>query len=217
MNDAAYFILLYEWLEDKVISTVKDCYSDFCVLDGKEYCNIDDAYIKALQKKIDKGEKGDIVPYTVLLNEAERAKAKYKEEVTHPIKDKDAKTLRGSLLWLQKHEVITSGDKARILKIRKRRNVIVHELLRILGDGLDEDDAAMIAEMIALIRKINQWRFMEIEAPISGYTLPEGATPEDVQGGDDIVLTGMLQILFFGEGERYKKILEQVKNNETSV
>lgn len=217
MNDTAFFILLYEWLEDKVISVVKDCYSGFCVLDGKEYCNIDDAYIQALQKKIDKGETGDIVPYTVSLNRAKRAKAKYEEEVTQLIKDKDAKTLRGSLLWLQKHEIITSGDKARILKIRKRRNVIVHELLRILGDGLDENDATMIAEMIVLIRKINQWRFMEIEAPTSGYILPEGTSAEDVQGGDDIVLTGMLHILYLGEGEQYKKILERVKNNETPV
>lgn len=75
----------------------------------------------------------------------------------------------------------------------------------------------MIAEMIVLIRKINQWRFMEIEAPTSGYILPEGTSAEDVQGGDDIVLTGMLHILYLGEGEQYKKILERVKNNETPV
>lgn len=217
MNDAAYFILLYEWLEDKVISVVKDCYSGFCMLEGKGYCNIDEAYIQALQKKIDKGETGDIVPYAVSLNGAKRAKAKYEKEVIQPIKKKDAKTLRGSLLWLQKHEAITPKEKSRILRIRKRRNVIVHELLRILGDGLDEDDAKMIVEMIELIRKINQWNLMEIETPILGYTLPEGASPEDVHGGDDIVLTGMLHILFLGEGERYKRILEQVKNNETPV
>ena len=51
VNGAAYFILLYEWFEDRVISTVKDFYSDPCMLDGKEYRDIDDKYIKALKKK----------------------------------------------------------------------------------------------------------------------------------------------------------------------
>lgn len=188
------------------------------MLDGKEYCNIDEAYIKALQKKVDEGESGDFVPYSVLLNKAKRAKAKYDKEVVHPTKEeKDAKILRGSLSWLQKHDAITSAEIDRFFVIRKRRNEIVHELFRVLGEGLDENDAKMIVDMIELICKINQWNFMEIEAPILGYTLPEGATPEDVKGGDDIVLLGMLSILFLGEGERYKKIIEHVKNNETPV
>ena len=217
VNGAAYFILLYEWFEDRVISTVKGIYSDPCMLDGEEYCNIDDEYIKALKKKADNGEDNGVVPYSQLLCEAERKKKQYQQEIIDPIKGKNAQAFRGSLLWLQKQEAISSEDRTRILQIRLRRNAIVHELLSILGEGLSEEDAKMIAELLELNQKINRWYFLHVDAPIMGYNVPDDTSELNIFGGDDVILQGMFRILFMNEGEQYKKILEQAKDDKTPV
>lgn len=216
VNGAAYFILLYEWFEDRVISTVKDIYSDPCMLDGEEYCNIDDEYIKALKKKADNGEDNGVVPYSHLLCEAEKKKKQYQQEIIDPIKGRDARALRGSLLWLQKQEAISIEDSTRILQIRSRRNVIVHELLSVLGEGLSEEDAKMISELLELNQKINRWNYIQVDAPIMGYYVPDDASEINIFGGDDVILQGIFRILFMNEGEHYKKILEQAKEDDTS-
>ena len=46
MKIAAYFILLYEHFEDMVIDTVREFYTSPCILDGKLFSDIDDAYIQ---------------------------------------------------------------------------------------------------------------------------------------------------------------------------
>ena len=217
VNGAAYFILLYEWFEDRVISTVKDIYSVPCMLDGKEYRDIDDKYIKALKKKIDNGIDNGVIPYSHLLREAERKRTQYQQEVIDPIKGKDAQVLRGSLLWLQGQEAITDEDSTRISQIRSRRNVIVHELLSILGEGLSEEDAKMISELLELNQKINRWYFLYVDAPIMGYNVPDDTSELNIFGGDDVILQGMFRILFMNEGEQYKKILEQAKDDKTPV
>ena len=70
LKGAAYFILLYEHVEDSVISAVKECYSIPCVLDGKMYSSIDDDYIKALKEKIAAGEKSSFAPFELQLRQA---------------------------------------------------------------------------------------------------------------------------------------------------
>ena len=118
-------------------------------------------------------------------------------------------------MWLQKQEAISSEDRTRILQIRLRRNAIVHELLSILGQGLSEEDAKMIAELLELNQKINRWNYIQVDAPIMGYYVPDDTSEINIFGGDDVILQGIFRILFMNEGERYKKILEQAKGNET--
>lgn len=211
INGAAYFILLYEWFEDSVISAVKELFSDFCMLDGKEYTNIDIEYINALKVKVEKGEDNGVIPYSHLLREAERMKKEYEQEVTAPITGKDGKRFRGSLLWLQNHGVITETERSRILQIRTRRNAIVHELLKTLGEGLSEEDAKMTLELLELNQKINRWSYLQVDAPIMGYSVPDDTSDMNVMGGDDVILQGMFRILFMNEGEDFKRILEQAK------
>ena len=120
-------------------------------------------------------------------------------------------------MWLQKQEAISSEDRTRILQIRLRRNAIVHELLSILGEGLSEEDAKMIAELLELNQKINRWYFLHVDAPIMGYNVPDDTSELNIFGGDDVILQGMFRILFMNEGEQYKKILEQAKEDKTPV
>ena len=120
-------------------------------------------------------------------------------------------------MWLQGQEAITDEDSTRISQIRSRRNVIVHELLSILGEGLSEEDAKMISELLELNQKINRWYFLHVDALIMGYNVPDDTSELNIFGGDDVILQGMFRILFMNEGEQYKKILEQAKEDKTPV
>lgn len=215
---AAFFILLYEHFEDVVISTVKDFYSDSCIMDGVMYCDIDDEYIKLIQHKIDIGERDDgFLPYSFLLNEALQKKEKYLTDVISTAKAedgiKDGKKIKGSLKWLQKHGAISNGEREYILKIRKRRNTIVHELLRIIDMGFAEEDAKMMIELLNYNRRINNWRFQQYEMPIMGYDLPDGASADDVVGMDDMTLMSIMRILLLNEGELFKDALNELGFN----
>ena len=213
---AAYFILLYEHFEDVVISTVKEFYSNPVVIDGKQFDTLDNGYIKILRNKVEAGEKGEFVPYKLRLREAEKSKAAYEMEVLGLASQgdfneiNDGKKIKGSLCWLQKHGVITDVERKRILSIRKRRNTLVHELYRILCEGLDTEDAEMIAELVAFNNRVNNWRFLQIEMPVMGITLPNGANPEDVISGDDAILQGLFRTLFCNEGDAFKDAFTKI-------
>lgn len=205
---AAYFILLYEHFEDVVISTVKEFYSDTCVLDGKAYSNIDDAYIRCIEKKIENGENDYPVPWRIRLASAKRDRETYKKEILGN-KEEDAKAFRGSLRWLRKYDVISEEEYNAILSIRKRRNILVHELLKEIGSGLTEQDIEMIGSLLDFQQRINAWRFQQIDMPVMGIELPQGADADDVLGGDDAVLACIFRILFCGEGSQFKETLEK--------
>ena len=69
-------------------------------------------------------------------------------------------------------------------------DTLVHELLKEIGNGLDEQDIQMIVKLLKLQQRINAW-------------------PDDVMGGDDAVLESMFRILFCGEGPQFKEALEK--------
>ena len=96
-----------------------------------------------------------------------------------------------------------------IFSIRKRRNTLVHELLKEIGNGLDEQDIQMIVKLLKLQQRINAWRVKQIDMPIMEIKLPKEVKLDDVMGGDDAVLESMFRILFCGEGPQFKEALEK--------
>ena len=216
VKGAAFFILLYEHFEDVVINTVKDVYSIPCFLDGKMYYSIDDEYIKALSDKIENKEKAPFISYEHQLHRAREERDIYVNEIIRTSSMDDGKRFRGSLNWLKENGAFSETDVDRILQIRKRRNSIVHELLITLSNGLSEDDSKMMVELLAFNRRVNSWRFTEIDAPCLGYRMPEGATPDDVMGGDDTILLGIFRILFLDEGKQFKEALDELRQKYNS-
>ena len=216
IKGAAFFVLLYEHFEDVVINTVKEVYSTPRVLDGEMYDSIDDEYIKALSDKIKNKEKAPFVSYEHLLHRAQEERDIYVNEIIRTSSVNDGKRFRGSLNWLKENDVFSEAEVDRILQIRKRRNSMVHELLITLSEGLSEDDGKMMVDLLAFNRRVNSWRFMEIDAPSMGYKLPEGVTPDDVMGGDDTVLLGIFRILFLDEGKQFKEALDELREKYNS-
>jgi hypothetical protein len=221
LKGAAYFILLYEHFEDVVITCVKEFYSHFCMINGVPYSSIDDEYIKALQEKVDCDKEKSVIPYRRLLNQAKKDRETYRQEILHSNQKnercEDAKRLRGSLRWLRENGVFSDLEVNNIFKIRNRRNNIVHELLKVLGEGLTEEDATMIANLLEYNGRVNNWRFQQIDMPALAIKLPDGATPEDVISGDDVALMGVFRILFYGEGEEFKEELKKTRNRQDDI
>lgn len=85
----------------------------------------------------------------------------------------------------------------------------MHELLKEIGNGLDEQDIQMIVKLLKLQQRINAWRVRQIDMPIMEIKLPKEVKPDDVMGGDDAVLESMFRILFCGEGSQFKEALEK--------
>lgn len=128
---------------------------------------------------------------------------KYKEDVRALSKHIDD----ASMKWFIDSGAITEGDYELYQTIRTRRNDIIHELLKNLGVGFNETDIELFGGLLSLYRKLDKWWINEIEIPISADEIPEDYDPDEVVGGQAIILSAINDILLGNQGERYKEIL----------
>ena len=108
-------------------------------------------------------------------------------------------------------DAITEDDYDLYQKIRLRRNEIIHELLINLNNGFSENDAMLFSGMLNIYRKIDKWWINEIEIPTSGEEIPEDYDPEQVCGGQALVLDMINDIVLENNKERYKGILDELR------
>ena len=47
--------------------------------------------------------------------------------------------------------------------------------------------------------------------PVMGYNLQKVMTPIDVLGGDNVILSGLLRILFLNEGATFKEEIKKIE------
>lgn len=73
--------------------------------------------------------------------------------------------VQASLLWLQEQGAIDQSDIEGFEKVRKCRNEITHELLRLLSEGIGLERVNMFTEMVRILRKIETWWIVNVEIP----------------------------------------------------
>ena len=127
----------------------------------------------------------------------------YKDDV----RTLDANIENASLKWFVREEAITQDDYDTYQTIRKRRNDIIHELLKNLNDGFTESDVKLFAALLEIYGKIDKWWINEIEIPISGEYISDDYDRESVCGGQAMILSIINNIILGNEGAKYKKIL----------
>lgn len=108
-------------------------------------------------------------------------------------------------------DAITEEDYNLYQELRERRNDITHELLKNLNNGFNETDAKLYVKLLELYQKIDNWWINEIEIPISGEVLPDEYDPEQVSGGQAMILSIINDIIFDNNKEKYKNLLEELK------
>lgn len=133
------------------------------------------------------------------------------EEYKKEVRSLEKNIENASLRWFMNADAITEEDYNLYQKLRERRNDITHELLKNLNNGFNETDAKLYVKLLELYQKIDKWWINEIEIPISGEVLPDEHDPEQVLGGQAIILSIINDIIFDNNKERYKDLLEELK------
>lgn len=121
---------------------------------------------------------------------------------------------KASFLWLVDQGAITSADYDKFLQIKKIRNKYAHELSNVIMLGIQENEIALLFDMHSLYSAISRWFFVEIEAPIMGYGIPENTDASSIQNGANIAFSIMLNVLYNGKSEEYKDMITSIKEGK---
>ena len=133
------------------------------------------------------------------------------EEYKKEVRSLEKNIENASLCWFMNADAITEEDYNLYQELRERRNDITHELLKNLNNGFNETDAKLYVKLLELYQKIDNWWINEIEIPISGEVLSDEDDPEQVSGGQAMILSIINDIIFDNNKEKYKNLLEELK------
>lgn len=133
----------------------------------------------------------------------------YKKEILDRIvDDKGNKNVtKACFLWLVDNSAITQDDYEDFLVIKKVRNRYAHNLTEVIYQSVSEHEVKTFAKMRDLYRKISKWYFLNIDAAIMSYELPDESDWNDVLSGVDIMFSMIIDILFDEKEEQYKFML----------
>ena len=133
------------------------------------------------------------------------------EEYKKKVRSLEKNIENASLRWFINSDAITEEDYDLYQELRERRNDITHELLKNLNSGFYEADAKLYVRLLELYQKIDKWWINEIEIPISGEAIPDEYDPEQVFGGQAMVLSIINDIVFDNNKEQYRNLLNELK------
>lgn len=133
----------------------------------------------------------------------------YKSEILNRVIDDNGNKniTKASFLWLVDNKAITQSDYEVFLEIKSVRNRYAHQLTEVIYQSVSEHEVIMFTKMRDLYRKISKWYFLNIDAEIMGYDLPQESDYCDVFSGVDIMFGMIIDILFDGKEEHYKSLL----------
>ena len=140
--------------------------------------------------------------------------SEYRTQIRNRIvDDKGNKDItKASFLWLVDHRAITSADFGRFLEMKGIRNKYAHELSEVIMTGISENEIVLLLDMHSLYRTISKWFFVEIEAPIAGYEIPENADIDNIQSAANLTFDIILNVLYNGKSEEYKTMIATIKD-----
>lgn len=117
---------------------------------------------------------------------------RYKEKVLN--KDKKNK-LNASLLWFKELGAIGDKEIEAFQGLREYRNILAHEMLERLYDGLDDKFSEQLALLVDFRIKLERWWLFNIEIPTADDDYPEGLSEEDVMTSSQILYRIILDVL----------------------
>ena len=154
-------------------------------------------------------------------NECWKETEHYKREIRNRVVDtKGNKDItKASFLWLIDNDAISTADYDRFIEIKSIRNKYAHELISVIFEGVSEAEVKLLFDMIALLQKIGRWFYVNVDAPIMGYEIPEGLEPGDIQSAGSAVLQILLDVLYNGKSEEYKTLVTKIRGakNDASL
>lgn len=136
----------------------------------------------------------------------------YKEEIKNKVVDSNGNKniTKASFLWLVDNGAITKNEYQVFLDAKKIRNRYAHELFKIICTGLPESDAEHFFAFYNLYLKIVKWFYINIDAPIMGYDIPDDTEDMEVHSLDSVMLKVILDVLYQDKSEEYKNYMKDL-------
>lgn len=139
-------------------------------------------------------------------------KLKYSEseEYQEEIGSKGKDLLRSSLRWFVSLHAITDDEVEKVLKIRKRRNEFVHEMNKILFEGISEADCQLFVSLLALYRKIDVWWIKNVVIDTTPLLEDLDEIKEDEMFNTQALLIDIMLNVALGNTTKYKELREMI-------
>ena len=122
--------------------------------------------------------------------------------------------LRNTMLWFKEAEVITDDDYDLFRVLRDKRNSYAHKMTQHVWDGLPEEDAKGLMDLLDLYTKLDKWWINEIEIPISGDFEPGSYDEEGVESFSLLTFKMMINTLFGGKSQEYLEMIEELRKQQ---
>ena len=140
----------------------------------------------------------------------------YKNEIEKRLVDgKTVKDrLRNTVLWFKDAGAITDDDYELFRKLRDKRNSYAHKMAQHVWDGLPEQDAKGLLDLLDLYIKLDKWWINEIEIPISGEFEPGSYDEDSVESLALITFKIMISTLFGGKSDEYLEMIQKFRDQQ---
>ncbi|MDX2035163.1 MAG: hypothetical protein SFX72_00830 [Isosphaeraceae bacterium] len=116
--------------------------------------------------------------------------SRYKEEVRSLDKDE----LTASWRWLKDHGAIDDRDLVSYHEIRAHRNVVAHELPRLIATAGSDISKPLLIRIAELLDRIERWWILEFEVPVNPDFDDQTVQAEDITTGRMTLLKVILGI-----------------------
>lgn len=123
--------------------------------------------------------------------------------------------LNASLLWFKDNNAISKDDIVVFSELRKYRNLMAHEMLERLFEGLDKEFAEKFSQLIEFRVKLERWWIFEIEIPTGTFDNPGDIKDTDVISSSELMFKMIMDIVA-GDEEKsnyyYNEFLKHQSN-----
>lgn len=122
--------------------------------------------------------------------------------------------LRNTVLWFKDANAISDDDYELFRKLRDKRNSYAHKMAQHVWDGLPEQDAKGLLDLLDLYIKLDKWWINEIEIPISGEFEPGSYDENSVESLALITFKIMISTLFGGKSDEYLEMIQKSRDQQ---
>lgn len=137
---------------------------------------------------------------------------KYREKVLSLDPKKKNDPLRASVAWLRHIGAIDDADEKAIQKLTNERNLLAHELRKVLGGSHRHDFESLFPQLTALVVKIDKWWVINLEIATDPDVMNSDIDLDGVVAGSQMLLQVLAEVALGQDDkawELYKEIIEQ--------